>query len=92
MANAYNGGMPPGNQPPPKPIDTDHMLPRHAGASGEGGPPAHKKPVGPIVGVIIIVLLMAFGALYFWGATLNQKNPDNNLPLIPADSSTPTGQ
>lgn len=45
--------------------------------------------MGPIVGVIIIVLLLILGALYFWGAHLNaQKNTANNVPYIPAGTST----
>ncbi len=54
-------------------------------------PPAHKSGAGPLVGVIIIIGLLILGALYFWGAHLNsQKNPENQLPLIPASDSTTT--
>ncbi|MBI4087807.1 hypothetical protein HY418_00265 [Candidatus Kaiserbacteria bacterium] len=50
-----------------------------------------KKPSsGPMVGIVIIVLLMIVGALYFWGARLNQQNAEDQLPLIPADS--PAGE
>jgi len=42
---------------------------------------------GPIVGVIIIVILMIVGGLYFWGQRLNQQDSEDQLPLIPADSS-----
>ncbi len=66
--------MPP-NLPPHESADTEHML-----------PPAHKKPVGPIVGIIVIIILMIFGALYFWGARLNQQQ--NPPPYIPAENST----
>lgn len=32
------------------------------------------KPVGPIIGVIIIVLVLTLGGLYFYGDQLNRKN------------------
>jgi len=32
-----------------------------------------KKSVGPIIGIIIIVIVLIAGALYFWGATLNKS-------------------
>jgi len=59
---------------------TDHLL-----------PPAHKAtPVGPTAGVIIILVLLMAAAVYFWGQHANQKNnPENKLPLIPADNSVP---
>lgn len=51
--------------------------------------PVHKQGAGPIVGIVIIVVLLAIGALYFWGAHLNtQANRYNNLPFIPGDSTT----
>ncbi len=71
--------MPPQNQPPFDPVD--HLL-----------PPARKQSAaGPTVGIIIILILLIIGALYFWGASLNRPNAADNLPFIPADSSyTPT--
>lgn len=36
---------------------------------------------GPIVGAIIIVILLVFGALYFWGQKLNRE-PTPNTPLV----------
>lgn len=36
-------------------------------------PPGKPEPVGPLVGTIIVVLLLAFGALYFWGVQLNKR-------------------
>ncbi len=59
---------------------TDHLL-----------PPAQKSSAGPVVGTIIIIVLLILGGLYFWGAHLNaQKNAENNMPYIPADTSTTT--
>lgn len=76
--------MPPGNQTQYTTINTDHMLPEgHHGRAG-------KESSGPIVGIIIIVLLAFFGALYFWGALLNQKQ--NPPAYIPAENSTEATQ
>ncbi len=50
--------------------------------------PAHKSGSGPIVGIVIIVVLVLFGALYFWGAALNARGETSPLPLIPGDTST----
>lgn len=50
--------------------------------------PKKKSGAGAMVGVIIIVILMLFGALYFWGAYLNSKNQSQQLPLIPGDATT----
>lgn len=50
--------------------------------------PRHKAGVGPIVGALLIVVLLAFGALYFWGAHLNAlEKQQQPLPLIPGDPS-----
>jgi hypothetical protein len=45
-------------------------------------PPRHEPGgVGPIIGAVIVVILLIFGALYFWGQQLNrEKAPDT--PLI----------
>lgn len=75
----YTDGMPPTS--PEKPlIDVSHMLPEHTQRKQRGGS-------GPIVGVVIIVLLLIIGALYFWGALLNDAEPQP-LPFIPGDSVT----
>ena len=51
----------------------------------------NKSSAGPVFGIIIIVVLLAIGGLYFWGAHLNaQNNPNNQVPLIPAGDSTTT--
>ncbi len=33
-----------------------------------------KKPIGPVIGVIIIVLVLTLGGFYFYGDQLNRKN------------------
>jgi len=70
------------NQPPIE-IDTGHMWPQEK---------PKQSPVGPIVGAIIIIALLVFGGLYFWGAHLNkeQNNFENQLPFIPPDNSAAT--
>lgn len=37
--------------------------------------PKEEKKVGPIVGVLIIVLVLIIGALYFFGQRLNTEAP-----------------
>ena len=41
---------------------------------------------GPIIGAIIIVILLVFGALYFWGQKLNKK-PNPDAPLVQSQVS-----
>lgn len=36
-------------------------------------PPGRQEPTGPLVGIIIVVLLLGFGALYVWGIQLNKR-------------------
>ncbi len=66
--------MPPVQLPPI--IEPDHQLAQ-----------PKKAPAGPIVGTIIIVILMLFGALYFWGQRLNARDQYENLPIIPAEGA-----
>jgi len=40
--------------------------------------------VGPMFGIVIIIALLIFGGLYFWGASLSGNGYDN-LPLILGD-------
>jgi hypothetical protein len=49
-------------------------------------PQKKKGGMGATVGIVIIVILLMFGGLYFWGARLNQGAPQQ-LPLIPGDSA-----
>ncbi|MBP9757041.1 MAG: hypothetical protein KBD06_00415 [Candidatus Pacebacteria bacterium] len=52
--------------------------------------PAQNQPkdegAGPIIGAIIIVILLVFGALYFWGQKLNKK-PHPDAPLVQSQIS-----
>ena len=58
-------------------------------ATAEGGLPPHaeRSPVGRFVGSVIIILLLAFGALYFWGAYLNGQGAEGLRPAAPAVNS-----
>lgn len=50
---------------------------------------AHHASAGPVFGTIIIVILLIFGALYFWGAHINQSiNAKDQVPLIPGDATS----
>ena len=42
--------------------------------------------MGPMFGIFIIVILLVFGGLYFWGAHLNQQAKQEQLPFIPGDT------
>lgn len=50
------------------------------------------KPVGPAIGVIIIVLVVVLGGLYFWGQHQNElKNtPAPITPTTTDATTTPT--
>ena len=51
-------------------------------------PPApEKSSAGPIAGTVIVIVILALGALYFWGARLNEQTPEE-LPFIPGDGSS----
>ena len=55
-------------------------------------PPGHKSGAGGLIGIIIIIVLLIFGALYFWGAHLNNQSEQSPVPYIPADTSTTSVQ
>ena len=59
--------MPPSSRLPETRIDSSHMLPPHVGVK-------QKRKRGPIIAITIIIILLLFGALYFWGAHLNQES------------------
>lgn len=49
-----------------------------------------KSSAGPIVGIVIIIILLIVGALYFWGAHLNNEARQSAVPYIPSSTSTIT--
>lgn len=67
--------MPPAPTPLSNPaVDTGHLLAAHK-----------RSTAGPIIGAAIVILMLAFGAFYFWGAHLNRESQP--LPLIQGDAS-----
>ena len=48
--------------------------------------------VGPIFGVLIIIALLLFGALYFWGAYQKAHETQQQLPLIVGDGTDTSSQ
>jgi CHASE3 domain sensor protein len=66
--------MPPLHQPI---TDSDHLL------------LPHKKRVGPLFGIIVILMLLIGGALYLGLSKLQSiRNNQNQLPYIPASTTT----
>lgn len=61
-----------------------------ADASG-GSEEEQSGPVGPIVGAIIVIAILVFGGLYFWGAHLNNTQQEE-VPLILEDESSAQAQ
>ncbi|QSH39220.1 hypothetical protein JXR01_02870 [Candidatus Kaiserbacteria bacterium] len=56
MEEQYNN-TPPAQKPTEQPVQTDVPVTETPGKSGG---------TGPLVGIIIIVILLVFGGLYFW--------------------------
>jgi hypothetical protein len=52
--------------------------------------PRETKGSGATVGIVIILLLMVAGAIYFWYARQDQKV--DTVPYIPGSTSTTTAQ
>ena len=45
-----------------------------------------QKSVGPLVGIIIIVIVLVIGALYFWGTKINNEAAPET-PMAPLSES-----
>ena len=60
--------------------DVNHQLLEHN--------KVQKSSAGPLIGAFIIIVLLIFGALYFWGAYLNSKDSVDEIPFIPSNDST----
>ena len=43
--------------------------------------PEHESKVGPIVGIIIVIIVLVIGALYFWGERLNKTESDSSQSI-----------
>ena len=55
-------------QSPQNATPQPNMTPVGGGMNGGEG-----KSFGPIIGIIIIVIILIFGGLYFWGQQLNEE-------------------
>ena len=61
----------------------------NAPIQSQGRTPPPKKSGGPIVGVVIVLVLLIFGAFYVWGARLNNAGASaDQVPYIPAGTTT----
>ena len=69
-SRCYNSPMPP-HMPPPNTPRPEQLR--------------QKSGFGPTIGIAIIIILMLFGGLYFWGAWLNANSTQEPLPFIPGD-------
>lgn len=60
-------------------MEERQFTPQQEGNPEQGMPPqmpqeeTHRAPMGPIIGVIIVVAVLAIGGLYYWGAQLNEQ-------------------
>ena len=41
-----------------------------------------EQTAGPVVGIVIIIIVLGFGALYFWGSWISSRQKESSLPLI----------
>ncbi len=46
---------------------------------------AQKKSVGPIIGIAIIVIIIIFGGLYYWGAQINTQEIKDEQESLTAE-------
>jgi uncharacterized protein HemX len=53
--------------------------PSEVAARATGG---KENKIGPVAGIIIVVIILIIGALYFWGKKLNEKQPAAIDPLV----------
>ena len=49
---------------------------------------SENKPAGPVIGVVIIILILIVGALYFWGAQLNKEANQTPDDILNAEDQT----
>jgi uncharacterized protein HemX len=45
----------------------------------------NKKPIGPIIGIAIIVVIIIFGGLYYWGGKINNQELRNAQESVTAE-------
>lgn len=54
-------------------------------------PPEEKGHFGAWAGIVIIVVILALGGLYFWGKKLNNEGPSMPAPMIENAGTSETG-
>ncbi len=59
--------------------------------------PAPKKSLGPVIGIIVIIILLIVGALYIWGSKMNtQSTSDTSMTdsqrMMAPQSATPVSK
>ena len=57
--------------------------------------PKTEKPLGPIVGIVVIILILIVGGLYLWGQRLVEQTglyPESSESLVPSAASGPDAQ
>jgi len=72
-------------QPRPEVEAPVSNIPHDGENMGAEAPEAEKSGIGPAIGIVIIIAILFFGGLYFWGAQLNNAQNDNDVPLILGD-------
>lgn len=60
--------------PQPNPPNEQAPVTTPPPASDESGEKQKDKPIGPVVGVAIIVSVIILGGFYFWSTELSKKN------------------
>ena len=83
--SGYNAPMPLDKLPRVTTPPHETSVPPVAQIPHEEKRPKH-TPVGPTVGIVIIVVLLLLGALYFWRESLNNAKGDP-VPYIPGDQT-----
>jgi hypothetical protein len=56
---------------------------------GLGGEHGHHARLGPILGVLVIVLFLIFAGLYLWGSTLREQAALDDANLLNNEPETP---
>lgn len=44
-----------------------------------------KKPIGPVIGIAIIIVILIFGGLYYWGAKISKQDAIDNQENLTAE-------
>lgn len=50
-------------------------------------PEQHGSSIGPLIGIVIVIALLVFGAFYLWSQSSEKAQMSDELPFIPADET-----